>query len=286
MSDVDDDRLLDLALGLEDDPEVTEAVARSAELQQRLSELEADLRAIDRELHNMLPASAEDWNDPTADRWQRLHPYFAEPRPRSWPIGRRGRLLAPAIAVMLLTALVIGVLVSGGSRTTSEPPSGSSALTKTSSSLAAPGSAAETASAQKLLTAVEHGYQTIVVARAGKVTGSRQSFTVVRTLKGSAPATFHVQLVAGAGAAVGSLLLAYLNPPATGSPATSESAAHAGSITPSPATSTATAGTNAAGSAFEPLAQEGQILTATYAGKPAVLEPLPAGVDPAALKLP
>ena len=265
MSDVDDDRLLDLALGLEDDPEVTEAVARSAELQQRLSELEADLRAIDRELHNMLPAPDEDWSDPTANRWQRLHPYFAEPRPRSWRIGRRGRLLAPAIAVMLLTALVIGVLVSGGSRTTSEPPSGSSALTKGSSSLTAPRNTAEATNAQALVASAASQYATIVVARAGRVRGSHQSFTVVRTLKGTLPATFRVQIATPAGATVGSLLLVCLNPMAAFG-AVGEGSAHASS-TPSPST--------AAGG-----------VTATYAGKPAVLEPLPAGVDPAALKLP
>ena len=48
----DDDRLLDYALGLEDDPELAEALSHSARLRERLADLKSDLAAIESELRS------------------------------------------------------------------------------------------------------------------------------------------------------------------------------------------------------------------------------------------
>lgn len=282
MADVDDERLLDLALGLEDDPEVRDAVSRSAELQQRLVELEADLRAIDRELHGVLPPVEEGWHDPASEIWRRLRPFFAEPRARSWRLGRRGRVLVPAIALVVLASLIVGVIASGGGDRSATSVSGGGA-TKTVEH-----GPADAARAEEFLASSASGYGTVVVAQAGPVRGASQSFTVVRTLKGSVPSPFEVGVATRGGAVPGSLQIVYLEPLSEVAGKALDAAA-AGSVTAAPAPSAsasvaaaARAGGKAAGQTFEPH----RALIATYGGKQAVLEPLPAGVDPASVTLP
>ena len=53
MADVEDTSLIDLALGLLDDPELREAVHSSHELRKRFKKVEKDLRHLDGELHHL-----------------------------------------------------------------------------------------------------------------------------------------------------------------------------------------------------------------------------------------
>jgi hypothetical protein len=56
-------------------------------------------------------------------------------------------------------------------------------------------------------------YRDVAVVRAGPIRGADQSFTVVRTLKGSPPASFSLVLRAiGSAPLAGSLAIAYLRP--------------------------------------------------------------------------
>jgi nucleotide-binding universal stress UspA family protein len=56
----EDARLLDLALGLDDDPELLRAVRRSPELRRRLRSVESHLRSLDGELRRIEPQHADD----------------------------------------------------------------------------------------------------------------------------------------------------------------------------------------------------------------------------------
>jgi nucleotide-binding universal stress UspA family protein len=60
MEDVEDTRLLDLALGLDDDPELLRAVRRSPELRRRLRSVESQLRGLEGELRKIAPQDADD----------------------------------------------------------------------------------------------------------------------------------------------------------------------------------------------------------------------------------
>jgi nucleotide-binding universal stress UspA family protein len=60
MEDVEDTRLLDLALGLCDDPELVRAVRSSPELRRRLRSVEKNLRHLDGELRQIEPHDADD----------------------------------------------------------------------------------------------------------------------------------------------------------------------------------------------------------------------------------
>jgi hypothetical protein len=91
----DDDRLLDYALGIEDDPELAVALSSSARLRERLADLKSDLAAIETELHRTVPPIDESYADPgAAARWPRLQRSFgdgATVRRRPPPDGRLGR---------------------------------------------------------------------------------------------------------------------------------------------------------------------------------------------------
>jgi len=68
----DDDRLLDYALGIEDDPELAVALSSSARRRERLADLKSDLAAIETELHRTVPPIDESYADPgAAARWPR-----------------------------------------------------------------------------------------------------------------------------------------------------------------------------------------------------------------------
>ena len=75
----DDDRLLDYALGIEDDPELAVALSSSARLRERLADLKSDLAAIETELHRTVPPIDESYADPgAAARWPRLQRSFGD----------------------------------------------------------------------------------------------------------------------------------------------------------------------------------------------------------------
>jgi nucleotide-binding universal stress UspA family protein len=60
MTDVEDTSLLDLALGLRDDPELVRAVRGSPELRKRYRAVERHLRRLDGELRQIEPQDADD----------------------------------------------------------------------------------------------------------------------------------------------------------------------------------------------------------------------------------
>jgi nucleotide-binding universal stress UspA family protein len=72
MADVEDNNLLDLALGLRDDPQLERAVRRSPELRRRLRVLERDLRHLDGELRHLKPCDADDRRLLGVGRWRIL----------------------------------------------------------------------------------------------------------------------------------------------------------------------------------------------------------------------
>jgi hypothetical protein len=268
----DDDRLLDYALGIEDDPELAAALSRSARLRERLADLKTDLAAIETELRHAIPEPDDSYAEPSAARWPRLARAFglsgsaaANRRPL-----RRRRLAVALLAAALALALLIGVLSvlprSGGSGSSSSSGAskGADALQAPLAGEAAPGSqsagvhapaatAAGTAGSPATVTAIHAAdFHDVAVVRAGTLIGADQSFSVVRTLKGRPPASFSLTLLSADSApAAGSLLIAYLRPLATPSSSTS--------ATP-PAYS--------------------------FNGRPALLAALPAGVPASAVRLP
>lgn len=271
----DDDRLLDYALGIEDDPELAAALSRSARLRERLADLKVDLAAIETELRHTIPEPDDSYADPSAARWPRLARAFglsgsatANRRPL-----RRRRLAVALLAAALALALLVGVLSvlprsgGGGSSSSSDASRGADALQAPLAGEAAPGSqsagahapaataagTARTAGSPATVTAIHAAdFHDVAVVRAGTLIGADQSFSVVRTLKGRPPASFSLTLLSADSApAAGSLLIAYLPPLAT--PPSSASA------TP-PAYS--------------------------FNGRPALLAALPAGVPASAVRLP
>ena len=273
----DDDRLLDYALGIEDDPELAAALSRSARLRERLADLKADLAAIETELRHAIPEPGDSYAEPSAARWPRLAHAFglSDSKPAGRRPLRRRRLAVALLAAALVLALLIGVLSalprSGGSSSNSS----SSAASKGAAALQAPlagtaaaaagqsagtlapeataGSAVGTAGGPATVTALHAaGFRDVAVVRAGTLIGADQSFSVVRTLKGRPPASFSLTLLSADSApAAGSLLIAFLRPLAT--PPSSASA------TP-PAYS--------------------------FNGRPALLAALPASVPASAVRLP
>jgi nucleotide-binding universal stress UspA family protein len=59
MAEIEDTSLIDLALGLRDDPELREAVHSSHELRRRFRKVEKDLRRLDGELRHLEPQATD-----------------------------------------------------------------------------------------------------------------------------------------------------------------------------------------------------------------------------------
>ena len=264
----DDDRLLDFALGLDDDPELAAALSHSARLRERLADLKSDLAAIDSELRRSIPPAGDDYAQPGAARWSRLQPFFGHAgAARRRPL--RGRRLAAVLAAAALAiAIVVGAVTilprspgssSGGSRKSADlaaphSSAGQAGTVSGATSGAATGSGATgTATRSSAVAAKAAGYRDVAVVRVGPLRGAEQSYTVLRTLKGSPPATFSVVLQSIEGAPqAGSLAIAYLDP------------LKATTSAPSPA----------AAPEF------------SFAGQPALVVALPAGVAASSVHLP
>jgi len=258
----DDDRLLDFALGLEDDPELAAALSQSARLRERLADLKSDLAAIDTELRAYVPAVDDTWAEP-GPRWPRLRGAFGL-RPTAPAAGLRGRRLATVlVAAALLVAVVIGtvvVLPRGGSSS-----SGSrSDLEKSAAAPAAQSAGGVVGAAAPVIASRAASYAVVAVVRAGPLRGASQSYTVVRRLKGRAPAQFTLVLRAVDSAPqAGSLAIAYLDPVAvtfnSGAGATNSASPVPGPASPAPF---------------------------TLAGRPAFVTALPADATAASVRLP
>jgi len=223
----DDDRLLDFALGLEDDPELAAALSHSARLRERLADLKSDLAAIDAELRRSIPPVGESYTQPDASRWSRLWPFFGRGE-AAWRRSLRGRRLAAVLVAAALTvAVVVGLVAvlphssgsssSGGatkSAGTAAPHAAAGAQTGTvpAPTTGANGVAAGASGAGAIADEAA-AYRDVAVVRVGPLRGAEQSYTVVRTLKGSVPATFSLVLRSIQSAPqAGSLAVAYLDP--------------------------------------------------------------------------
>jgi len=275
----DDDRLLDFALGLEDDPELAAALSHSARLRERLADLKSDLAAIETELRRAIPPLDDSYAEPAAARWSRLRRSFGDGAAvRRRPLRGR-RLTAAFVTAALALAIVIGIVAilprgQSSSNTASSASSKSAAAAQApaanlgaESGAAAPAStatpsygAANAASGAVALKAA--AYRDVAVVRAGPLRGADQRFTVVRVLKGSPPASFSLVLRATGGAPLtGSLAIAYLRPLVTSA---------LPSASPQPSATTAPSG----------------LPDFSYDGQRALLVALPAGVAPSAVRLP
>jgi hypothetical protein len=213
-----DDRLLALALGLGDDPELQTALAASPALAERLTKMSADVSAITDRLQAAAPPDDPGYADPAAARWQRLHASFAPTSISSARSGRRriGRLATIAAAVALF-AVAVGVAVQ-------QMPGGSVQTTATESAPSADDRIPAPEPADKgtfgenydggliVLPRAEH-FKTVVVARAGEVVDDLQDFAVERVLKGRMGDTLSLLIRDGVAALpVGSLDVLYLRP--------------------------------------------------------------------------
>ncbi len=199
----DDDRLLAFALGLSDDPELVAAAAGDAALGRRLEAMRADVRAVGEGVNAAVPAPDDSYADLSQERWRGLAPYLrvARPgRPARRPRVFLRRALAPAAALLVVAAILGGVLALTHHGKSS---SSTSTLAAKGNSLRAPEAApgAPTGAAHALSSVPRRqlaaDYDTVVVARAGQVTGERQRFTVLRTLKGTAPTSLSLRREGG-----------------------------------------------------------------------------------------
>ncbi len=263
----DDDRLLDFALGLEDDPELAAALSHSARLRERLADLKSDLAAIDAELRRSIPPAGESYTQLDASRWSRLWPFFGRGGvTRRRPLRGR-RLVAVLAAAALAVAVAVSVVTVLPHSSTPRSSSRSSEASKSTGggaphavagtqASAVPGatSGATTGASATAAGAIADkaaAYRDVAVVRVGPVRGAGQSYSVVRTLKGGVPATFSLVLWSiGSAPQAGSLAVAYLNP-----------------IKPS-----------AAGASPAP--------EFAFSGRPALVVALPAGVAAGAVRLP
>jgi hypothetical protein len=228
----DDDRLLDFALGLEDDPELAAALSHSARLRERLADLKSDLAAIDAELRRSIPPVGESYTRPDASRWSRLWPFFGRGgATRRRPLRGR-RLVAVLAAAALAVAVVVSLVTVVPHSSTPRSSSRSSGASKSTGALAphavagaqagavpgaTSGATGATAGASGTATAAiadkAAAYGDVAVVRVGPLRGADQGYSVVRTLKGSVPATFSLVLRSiGSAPQAGSLAVAYLNP--------------------------------------------------------------------------
>jgi hypothetical protein len=267
----DDDRLLRYALGLDDDPGLTQALEGDARLRERLAAVQRELDAVGDRLRAATPVAAAD-TDPGDTRWARLRPYFdgaAGGRRRS-PRRRLAAALAAAAVVAVVAAIVVaGPLHTSTTGTSEKGP----VLAPGSNAMTGAGSAADGAYRGELSPSLlpASGYGDVVVARAGKITGAapaarRQAFTVVRSLKGDLRGRFVLSVgPAVQAAAPGSLQVVYLRPAARAG----ESESPGGTSQPA-----APIPSPAAGAAY------------SFQGSPATVVALPASVDPRALSLP
>ena len=102
----DDDRLLALALGLDDDPELLAAAERDAELAGRLAAMRADVDRIGAQVRAAVPAPEDAYADLSGERWSGLKEYFEAPASVAKPRRERRwwRVVAPVTALAVLAA--------------------------------------------------------------------------------------------------------------------------------------------------------------------------------------
>jgi hypothetical protein len=269
----DDDRLLAFALGLEDDPELAAALAAQPTLRRRLDVLTADFEIIEGELHAMVPPAGPAYERPADATWNRLQKYYAAPKPARPAAGRSWRrLLAPAAALLGVAGGSVGVILSQHGQ------GGSSSATSSSGEVKP---AAQPYGQVAGVLPTKADYALVVVARAGAYRAGAQQFAVVRVLKGKAGATLSVTLAGAAAIKPGDVRLLYLQPTASAATPGSDNRAVTGSGSSALSGSTAPlpspAATGGQNSAQGLLQKRLSPVSAIFAGRPALIVPLPAG---------
>ncbi len=273
----DDDRLLALALGLDDDPALLAAAEGDAELAGRLAAMRADVARIGAQVGAAVPAPDAGYADLSGDRWSGLKEFFEPPATAARPRRRWWRVVAPVTALVVL-ALIVGIVaVNGGSGSSS---SGSSAEITSSADDGAPagaqsrgvdtGTEAAPDTPARWLAEELDRFAVIVLARARQATGALQPFAVLRIFKGDAPDVVELE-VDDRPADTGRLHLLMLDPVAT---------TEDGSGSPEPIPSLGTTKSEQ-GLPGKPLA-----VAYTYGGEPTMVRELDAGTDPDSVTLP
>ena len=275
----DDDRLLALALGLDDDPELLAAAAEHVELAARLEAMRADVALIAAQVGAAVPAPDEGYTDLSGDRWSGLKELLEPPanaeRPRR---ARRWWRVAAPVTALIVLALVVGVVAvdrgglgSSGTSDSAEvarPDAGDvGRSTATAQGLAA---GADGSTHREGLADPLDRFAVIVLTRARAATGALQRFVVLRVFKGDAPQAVELR-VGDEPADEGRLHLLLLDPVAT---------AAKGSVSPEPVPPAGTT-KDLQGLPGKPLA-----VAYTYGGEPTMVRELAAGADPSSVHLP
>ena len=300
----DDDRLLALALGLDDDPDLAAAMEADEALRHRFETVRADVNAVASGVLTAVPAPDEAYTDLSDPRWSQLQEFFAPAAERPAK-ARRGsrrwlRVLAPAAAIVL--ALAVGATVI--QRQNQQSASVAERSAKASDTLTAAGGSAASAPlatpAQTTLASIHDQlgeFATVVLATARQARGAFQQFVVVRVFKGDGPRVMnlrvvdhptdtgrlHLLMVEPTSAALEASPTAGAEPSVTttvtvGPSAVPEAEIGVAAASPIPSAIATAAALAALGSTIP--------LIYTYDGELAVARELPAGMDPAAVVLP
>ena len=218
-----EDRMLALAMGLGDDPELRAQLDASPELRARFQKLQDEIAAVEDGVLRAVPEEPAGWADLADERWSALRPYISTGQDRADPRAtgrgkaswwRRWQALAPAAVAVVIGAVVLGVVLNGdGLQSFGGSGGGSAATDKAAESEDGLSTAAQPSASNGAL-AIEgaSAYDTVVVARAGTADGGSQTFAVERTLKGSAPGTVRLETEVGGQVAGGSLAVLFLDP--------------------------------------------------------------------------
>jgi len=268
----DDDRLLAFALGLDDDPQLVAAATADEGLLRHLDAVRADVEKVGTRVRAAVPGPDEDYADPSDPRWAGLQEFFAAPH-RAQTRSRASRwlrVLAPAAVALVAVAVGLAVINDqrgGNASLNSSVPAAAKASGEAAGPLTGAGATA-TDRAGDYARALRDDLDTfavVVLAKARAVSGAFQRFVVVKVLKGDGPDMVRLR-VADRPADEGRLHLLFLHP---------RGQAYAG---PAPSATAAT-------STLDALAA-GVPVMYSYQGATAVLRELPAGTDPAAVRLP
>jgi hypothetical protein len=276
--DVLEDRMLALAMGLDDDPDLRAQLAVSPELRARYQGLRDELAAVEEGVLRAVPEEPVEWADLSNERWANLRPYVStaqgDPRTQAAARGktrrwRRWQALAPAAVAVVIGAVVLGVVLNNNGLQSLDRSSGGSTATDKAAEGGGYGTAAQPSVSNGAL-AIEGAaaYDTVVVARAGAAADASQTFAVERTLKGSAPAAVKLETEVGGRVVRGSLAVLFLDPRDDASPCpTPLLQADDGSMpAPSPSASTTAGGGRESASLY------------LYEGRCAAVVTLPKGV--------
>ncbi|MGE5228781.1 MAG: hypothetical protein ACM3MJ_03570 [Deltaproteobacteria bacterium] len=297
----DDDRLLALALGLDDDAELLQAAEADADLGARLAAMRADVDRIGAQVRAAVPEPDASYTDLSGQRWGGLGEYLEIPATAAAP--RRGRrwwrVVAPvaAIAVLALVAGIVALDQGGQSLTTGSSAevartatdaddsfTGQTESTTSGGEAAAPATTPGTATApgavasppvdtaprtvaQRLADQLDR-FAVVVLAKARQATGALQRFAVLRVFKGDAPQVVELE-VDDQPADAGRLHLLMLDPMTAGYEAPQS---------PEPLPALTTGGDVAFGRALA--------VTYTYHGEPTMVREFAAGTDPDLVSLP